>query len=585
MIKQNGNGKSGAKIAGMTARVSCFPDGMSAGNVAMVTPRNQVLGRNMFKEVIQVKKVVSVLLAAGIIATTGAFAENAEAPNLTVSPVASPVAGAVSSVIDFADGNFGFLGMDTTLGNADASELSIVDYNGGKALCVSPAAAGKVPYVSLNVKVPEGAFVAGRGDTLQFTKEVDSFIDSKKFDGEAPRDFYVTNIQFFDAEGNVLPVDTTAEWVAPVTEEDRSYLYDVANAVEFPNFAYEGGGWSQNGAEMPQEFLDALVPGSVIEISYESEDGTMWIVLPDAAAGWSRIANDGSAAINNSKNTCQITYEQIAAVCGEDKSTWGAKLQCEAGSAWKVYSVKVGQKAARKVATPVASFDGFACEGGAWGQNGFDIPENVLDALVPGTALQIDFESEDGSMWIVMPDSTAGWMRVAQGAASISGSKAYITYEQIVEACGEDKAGWGARMQCEAGSAWKVYAVSVVKLTEMVGSHNNVEFAGAACEGGAWGQNGTEMPENIVAALVPGAVINISYESETGNIWIVLPDAAAGWSRVQQQTAATDGKTAQITYEQIAAVCGDDASTWGARMQFESDGAWKVYAVTVGQSK
>ena len=103
------------------------------------------------------------------------------------------------------------------------------------------------------VTVPAGAFVAGRGDTMQFSKEVDSFIDSKKFDGEAPRDFYVTNIQFFDAEGNVLPVDTTAEWVAPVTEEDRSYLYDVANAVEFPNFAYEGGGWSQNGTEMPQE--------------------------------------------------------------------------------------------------------------------------------------------------------------------------------------------------------------------------------------------------------------------------------------------------------------------------------------------
>ena len=152
MIKQNGNGKSGAKIAGMTARVSCFPDGMSAGNVAMVTPRNQVLGRNMFKEVIQVKKVVSVLLAAGIIATTGAFAENVGVSSPAASPVASPVAGAVSSIIDFADGGFGFLGMDTTLGNADASELSIVDYNGGKALCVSPAAAGRVPYVSLNVE-------------------------------------------------------------------------------------------------------------------------------------------------------------------------------------------------------------------------------------------------------------------------------------------------------------------------------------------------------------------------------------------------------------------------------------------------
>ena len=61
----------------------------------------------MFKEVIQVKKVVSVLLAAGIIATTGAFAENAGVSSPAASPVASPVAGAVSSIIDFADGGFG----------------------------------------------------------------------------------------------------------------------------------------------------------------------------------------------------------------------------------------------------------------------------------------------------------------------------------------------------------------------------------------------------------------------------------------------------------------------------------------------
>ena len=60
---------------------------------------------------------------------------------------------------------------------------------------------------------------------------------------------------------------------------------------------------------------------------------------------------------------------------------------------------------------------------------------------------------------------------------------------------------------------------------------------------------------------------------------------AALRGRDYEPMLATDGKTAQITYEQIAAVCGDDVSTWGARMQFESDGAWKVYAVTVGQSK
>ena len=38
-----------------------------------------------------------------------------------------------------------------------------------------------------------------------------------------------------------------------------------------------------------------------------------------------------------------MTYEQIEALCGEDKSTWGAMMQCESSSAWNVYAVAVGQ--------------------------------------------------------------------------------------------------------------------------------------------------------------------------------------------------------------------------------------------------
>lgn len=603
-------------------------------------------GKGENKEVIQVKKVVSILLVAGLLATTGAMAEGT-VTSPAASPVAEPVEGTISSVVDFNDGLYPFLGLDTSYGNADASELSVVDFNGGKALCVSPVKAGLVPYVSFNIEgmlgenlskvrkitfdvgveegtdgkfyaqsgklymingedgskqsgdwsvylarknpktavieVPEGALMAGRGDSLQISKEVDNFTGSGLFDGEAPRDFYLSNIQFFDAEGNILPVDTSAVWVAQ-SKVDRSYLSDVKNAVNFDGIACEGSGWGQNGLEMPQEILDALVPGSVVEISYESEDGTLWIVMPWAEAGWSRVAQ-GEATFNANKDTCQITYEQIAAVCGEDKSTWGAMMQFESQTAWKVYSVKVGQRADRLVSQTVAAFDGFSCEGSGWGQDGFEMPEEVLNALQPGTAVEISFESEDNTMWIVMPDSTAGWMRVAQGAADITDGKAYITYEQIVEACGEDKAGWGARMQCEAQTAWKVYSVNVVKLNTMKPSRNNVTFEGASCEGSAWGQNGTEMPQEILDALVPGSVVNISYESETGNIWIVMPDSAAGWMRVEMQTAVTDGDMAQITYEQIAAVCGEDTSTWGARMQFESDGAWKVYAVNVGQAQ
>ena len=36
-----------------------------------------------------------------------------------------------------------------------------------------------------------------------------------------------------------------------------------------------------------------------------------------------------------------------------------------------------------------------------------------------------------------------------------------------------------------------------------------------------------------------------------------------------------------LTYEQIAALCGDDVSTWGSTMQCESDSAWEVYGVWV----
>ncbi len=585
------------------------------------------------EEVTELKKVLSWLLMAVMLLSCAALAEETVA----------------ATVIDFEDGNFAMLGMNTASGDADASVLTVEDYNGSKALHVDVKA--KVPYVALNVegllgdnlekvrsisfdvgvelgsdgkfyaasgkvytltdagetkvgydwsvylerKNPKTAkvtladvfFTNGAGDTLMITKESDAFVDSDKFPGEEPRDIWIDNIQFLDETGAALPLDLTAVWTAPVTGVDLSNLSVLSGAVALEGMAVEGGAWGQNGVEMTEEFLAALVPGSVIEISYESEDGSMWLVFPDSAAGWMRVCDGGKATTNNSKNIAQITYEQIAAVLGEDTSTWGARLQCEAATNWKVYSVKVGTKGPRMALTNAVEFAGFACEGGAWGQNGFEFTQEVLDALQPGTALEINFESEDGSMWIVLPDSAAGWMRVAEGgAATIIGDKAYVTYEQIVEKCGEDKSTWGARLQCEAATNWKVFSVKVGTVKQLVGLKDKVDFAGFACEGGAWGQNGFEMTPEIIAALVPGSIVSISYESEDGSMWIVMPDSAAGWMRVGDGgKAACDGSEAQITYEQIVEMCGEDVSTWGARMQCESATNWKVYSVSVAQAQ
>ncbi len=574
------------------------------------------------------KKVLSWILMAAMLLSCVAFAE---------APVTK---------IDFADGNFAFLGVSTATGDADASELSVIDYKNGKALRVDVKA--KTPYIAFNVegllgenlekvrtikfdvgvelgsdgkfyaasgkvytvtgadmaktgydwsvylkaKNPKTAtvtlkdvfFTNGQGEYMMITKEADAFVDSDKFPGEEPRDFYLTNLCFLDENGEALPLDLSAVWTAPDTGADLSNLSVLSGAVELAGMTVEGGAWGQNGVSMTEEFRAALVPGSVVEISYESDSGDIWLVFPDSAAGWQRVEMM-SATTNNSKDTAQITFAEIAAVLGEDTSAWGDRLQCEASGNWKVYSVKVGTPNAKIALSGVVEFAGFSCEGGAWGQNGFDFTQEVLDALVPGTALEISFESASGDMWIVLPDSAAGWMRVQMMSATVIGDKAYITYEQIAEVVGEDKAAWGARLQCEASGDWKVYAVNVGKVNKLVGVTDIVDFAGFACEGGAWGQNGFEMTPEIIAALKPGAVVSINYESDSGDMWIVMPDSAAGWMRVEMMTADTDGATAQITFEEMAAVLGEDVSTWGARMQCEASGNWKVYSINVGQAQ
>ena len=393
--------------------------------------------------------------------------------------------------------------------------------------------------------------------------------------------------------GARLQCEGSAAWeVYSVKVGSKAPVYALGNPVDFAGFACKEGAWTQNGFEMTPEFLAALVPGSVIEIEYSSDDGNMWVVFPDSAAGWMRVGdgNNGKAYINNSKNVAQITYEQCAAMLGEDTSTWGARLQCEGSAAWEVYSVKVGSKAPVYALGNPVDFAGFACKEGAWTQNGFDMTPEFLAALVPGSVIEVTYSTEDGSdLWVVFPDSAAGWMRVGDGNNGKSvcyNGKAYITYEQCAAMLGEDTSTWGARLQAEGSAAWEVYSVRVGQANTFVANNKQVEFAGFACKEGAWTQNGFDITPEVLAALVPGSVINIQYTSEDGKMWVVFPDSAAGWMRVgdgNNGTAACDGNFCQVTYEQCAAMLGEDTSTWGARLQCEGSSAWEVFSVTVGQ--
>ena len=556
--------------------------------------------------------------------------------------------------VDFEDGQMGFVQAYSAPANAADVELSVQDFDGSKALVIKNLT-GKVPFVGidvsslcganvadiaavsmkLGVSYEDGSFSACAGkittwtgtDLVQtgydwavymesknpkvatvdvsgvpFTADANNIIvlsletDNGVDAGHGNATLYVDDITFYDKSGNVLTADKTVAFAEPAgyssSGRDSSNLYAVKGAVNFEGFATSAGAWTQDGFDMPQEIIDALVPGSVVEIEYKSETGNMWIVMPDAANGWMRVGQAGTedpAYINNSGNIAQITYEQLAALCGDDVSTWGARMQCESDSAWEVFSVKVGQQAKNLALVNAVTFEGFETKADAWAQDGFDMPQEVIDALVPGSVVEVTYSSETGNMWLVMPDAEKGWMRVGQAGtedpAVCDGQKCYITYEQLAALCGDDASTWGARMQCESDSAWEVYSVKVGTAAEFAPVNKLTKFEGFETAADAWAQDGFDMPQEIIAALVPGAVVTVQYSSESGNVWLVMPDAEKGWMRVGQagteDPALCNGTYAQITYEQLAALCGEDVSTWGARMQCESDSAWEVYGVWV----
>ena len=603
--------------------------------------------------------------AAGTTASS-TQAASTEAPSTeakTEAVTEKPVEEAVTPSVDFEDGKFAFVKVNSEKGGADKSELSVGDFNGSKALKVTNVE-GKNMFVGINVSALLGdkvgdlaeiriemgtenpdKFAASSGTLYCYTgednKEVKAgnwsvYVDSAnpkvaKFDVSGagfiagkdnyvilsketdnskttPSHLWIDNITFLDKEGKTLTADTNAEFGHPAgfsAASDRANLLGITKAVNWEGYQVSGGAWAQAGVAFTDEIKAALVPGSVIEIEFQSTTGNMWVVMNESAAGWMRVGvgdADGSgqqyARVNNAKTIAQVTYEQIAAVCGEDVGTWGSGFQCESDGDWSVSSVKVGMAAPSYALVQAVNYDGFAVKGDAWAQAGAPLTDAVKEKLVPGSMIEVSYKSETGHMWIVMNEAAAGWMRVGvgdydgsgQGYIVADGSKAYIPYEMIAQYCGDDISTWGSQIQCESDGAWEVYGVRVGKAAEFTAANSHVDLGANGVKGDGWAQDGIELTDEMKAALVPGSVIDINYASETGEIWIVMPDSEAGWKRVGvgdfdgsgQGYALFDGSHCQISYEMIAEQCGDDVSKWGGRIQFEASSAWTVNSASIG---
>ncbi len=367
--------------------------------------------------------------------------------------------------IDFEDGVFGFAGMDMKIaGNADASVLSVEEYNGSMALKVVPQ--GKCSYVafqadallgdnasklssvemSIGTESPDGNFYASAGNIYAFVGEdnakfsggwsvyletanpktvsytlpadmtfgagnyivVSLETDNAASEGVGQTTMWIDNVAFKDADGNVLDVDTSAVYVSQDTGVDLNLLY-LDNAVELEGFAVSAGAWAQAGIDLTEEQRALLVPGSVIEISY-SADAPVWLVgistdeNPNPLGTWLRGINQetfiSDGYVASANNVVQYTYEQLVPYFGEDFGQYITTLQCESSVDWEVYSVKVGTRSDFVNLASATQLDGFAVSAGAWAQAGIDLTEEQRALLVPGSIIEISYSSES-PVWLV----------------------------------------------------------------------------------------------------------------------------------------------------------------------------------------
>lgn len=466
--------------------------------------------------------------------TTAVVATATATPEPTQAPVEEFVG------IDFEDGLFDFVQINTAPGDADQSLISVVDYNGSKQLFVD-AQSFKVPYVAFDVS----SLV---GDRIADVRSIEMDVTAVSADGT----FYAIAGKVVAYSGENL-TESKDDWsvylesknpnkaVGKLQNEGEYFIAGAKNYVALTKVTDNGKG----KAEQP---VDLYIDNVVI-----------------------RDAEGKAMAVDTT-----VSFDKPAGFGQEDWSNL----------------------------TPVkdtVEIEGFNVAAGAWAQAGvttvagggnFDV-----SLLKPGTILTINYTAPEGNVWLVavnMEGAPFGWTRIQQQTAvkNDSNTMAQITYEQIVEALGTDDLSMLYQLQAEGDVEWSVSSVSIgVESKQLPLTMNDVEIEDFAVAAGGWAQAGVSTVANggkfDPALLVPGSVVTISYKSE-GPIWLVanpMEGAPFGWTRIEQGTAARndDNTVAQITYEQIVAALGTDDFSLLGQLQVEGETDWEVYNVKIGQ--
>lgn len=492
------------------------------------------------------KKIMACLLAGVMVLSLAACGEEKEtngnvetsAPETQVEVVAE----AKEASINFEDGKTGFVAMYTKAANADNSELSVVDYNGSKALQVKNVE-GNVPYVAIDVSSLLGA-------------DVEKVASIEMTVGTA-----YANGKFSASAGKIV------SWVGSDLRE-VNYEWSVYLETKNPKVAVATIGAGEG-----------FVAGNnnIIMVTLATDNG-----------------------IKEGNGNATLYIDDIRFL---DASGNLLKADTSVAFAAPKGFVKEGRDLNLLTLEKAVAIDGYAVSAGAWSQAGLDVTDAMKEALVPGSVIEIQYKADE-PVWLVAVSNgnpNGDWVRVGADDANdfvnlgyVATDKATVqyTYEQLAEKLGDNFMDTLAVLQCESKVDWEVYSMTIGQKSDYAQLGSVTELPGFAVSAGAWSQAGIDMTDDMKALLTPGTVLEVEYKADEP-VWMVAVSNGnpnGDWVRVGADDAndfvclgaTTEGKV-QFTYELLAEKLGDNFLDTLVTLQCESKVDWEVYKVSVGK--
>lgn len=445
-----------------------------------------------------------------------------------------PAVDAVDGAITFEDEKFGFIKLDSSPGNADLSELSIVDSLGSKALKVT-IKDGKVPYIAI--------------DASSLLK--DKVTELRKMELSVLLEY--PSGEFYACSGNIVAysgadrIKSEDKWSVYLAHKNPNKAVAELDLKKSEQFVVGAQNFFVLTKETDNGITAGVEPSNLIidNIVFYDENGN--VLAADSSAGFDAPAGFGAADVTN---LTPVGNEHVMeGVIGSTSGGWGQAVSIE--------TIK---------------------------NDGGTIDPALF---VPGSIVTVYYQSASApelifQSWTEGAPETAGWAKVAPTSTNDSITTSQFSYADIVAAFGtDDLATYLDKFNVgDTGEALSVTKVTVgipapdvfgwADLSNLdINLVNSVVIEGATGRSTGWGQAVSlatlKNDDGVIdsALFAPGSIVTVFYQSATApelilQSWTEGAPETAGWAKISPFTTNDSNNVCQFKYDDMVAAFGSD---------------------------